>query len=187
MKAKVNRVSIQITQDDILSLPAAALVTVTDTNLRVDPALLAKTGNSVQLQTEAIRWSDIGTAVMTDAGALKTTAKIIHAVGPRWGDGSARAKLALVTWRCLELAEQDGLKSIALPPISTGALGYPLENCAVTMLEQIIDFTFEKLKSLRTIILCVDQHTPNALSIFEAEFTRLLEELKATGEGQVHV
>jgi O-acetyl-ADP-ribose deacetylase (regulator of RNase III) len=186
MKAKVNKVNIQLTQEDILSLPVAAIVTVTDPNLHVDPALLAKTGPTVQVQAEAIRWSDVGTAIVTDAGLLKNTVKIIHAVGPRWGDDSARAKLALVTWQCLELAEEHGLKSVALPPISTGALGYPLENCALTMLEQIIDFTFEKLRFLRSIVLCVGD-APNAMSIFETEFTRLLEELRETGEGQVHV
>lgn len=186
MKAKVNKVNIQISQENLLSLPVAAIVTVTDLNLHVDPALLARTGPIVQSQTEVIRWSDVGTAIITDAGTLKTATKIIHAVGPRWGEDSARAKLALVTWRCLELAEQHGLKSIALPPISTGSLGYPLENCALTMLEQIIDFTFEKLRSLRSIILCVGD-APNALNIFETEFSRLLEELKETGEGQVHV
>lgn len=186
MKAKVNKVSIQVVQENILNLPVAALVTVTDPNLRVDPLLLAKTGITVQTQAQAIRWSDVGTAVITDAGALKNVTRIIHAVGPRWSDENARAKLAIVTWQCLALAEETGLKSIALPPISVGTLGYPLENCAKTMIQQIIDFTFEKLKHLRTIIVCVDD-TPNALSTFEAEFNRHIEELKDTGEGQVLV
>jgi O-acetyl-ADP-ribose deacetylase (regulator of RNase III) len=150
----------------------------------VDPALLAKTGKAVQAQAWDIRWSDVGTAVITDSGAMKNVTKIIHAVAPRWGDEGARPKLALVTWQCLSLAEEHQLKSIALPPIATGTHGYPLENCAKTMMQQIIDFTFEKLKSLKTIIVCVD-NTPNALNIFEAEFAQQLEDLKATGEGQV--
>ncbi len=186
MKAKINRVTIEIIQGEILNVTAAALVTVTDPNLRVDPALLAKTGPSVQAQVQAIRWSDVGTAVITDAGLLKHANRIIHAVGPRWGDDSARAKLALVTWQCLALAEEHGLKSVVIPPISVGALGYPLENCAKTMIEQIVDFTFEKLKSLRHVILCVDD-TPNALNIFDAELRRQIEELRETGEGQVRV
>jgi O-acetyl-ADP-ribose deacetylase len=186
MKAKVNKVNVQIVQGNILSLSVAAIVAVTDPNLRIDPLLLSKTGASVQAQTEQVRWSDVGTAIITDAGAMKNVSKIIHAVGPRWADEGARAKLALVTWECLSLAEEHELKSIALPPISVGALGYPLENCAKTMLQQIIDFTFEKLKHLKTITVCVDD-TPNALKIFETEFEHQLEELKATGEGQVLV
>jgi O-acetyl-ADP-ribose deacetylase len=186
MKAKVNKITIQVIQENILNLPVAAIVTVTDPNLRVDPALARRAGPIVQAQTQALRWSDVGTAVITDAGTLKNVTKIIHAVGPRWSDEGARAKLGLVTWQCLSLAEEHGLKSIALPAISTGTLGYPLENCAKTMLQQIVDFTFEKLKHLKSIILCLDD-TPNALSIFEAEFTRQLEELRAAGEGQVLV
>lgn len=183
MKAKVNKVTIQVTQGDILNTPVASIVTVTDPNLTVDATLLAKAGSNVQSQTQQIAWADVGSAVITTAGNLKHVDHIIHAVGPRWSDDSARAKLALVTWQCLLLAEDNALKSIALPAISTGALGYPLEGCAKVMIEQIIDFTFEKLKSLRTIILCVD--SLNALKIFEAELTRQLEDLKETGEGQV--
>jgi O-acetyl-ADP-ribose deacetylase (regulator of RNase III) len=186
MKAKINKVNIEIVQGSIYALNAAAIVTVTDPNLNVEPDLLARTGSSVYLQTQAIRWSDIGTAVITSAGAMSNATHIIHTVGPHWGEFAARANLALCTWNSLKLAERYKLKSIALPPISTGAMGYPLENCAKTMLENIIDFTFEKLRSLRTIIICVDK-TPHALQIFENEFAEQLEALRAAGEGQVYV
>ncbi|MCU0497229.1 MAG: macro domain-containing protein [Anaerolineae bacterium] len=183
MKAKINKITIQILQGDLFALPVNGIVTVTDPNLHVDPILAKRAGPALQTQTESIRWSDVGTAVITDAGNLKHLKKIIHAVGPRWGDESARAKLGLVTWESLSLAEQHELKAIALPPISVGALGYPLENCAKTMLEQIIDFTFEQLKSLRTVILCVED--ARAFAIFEAEFQTQLETLKETGDGEV--
>jgi O-acetyl-ADP-ribose deacetylase len=184
MKAKVNQVTIEVMQDDILTLPVAALVTVTDPNLALAPELEKKVGADVVAQTRAIGWADIGTAAVTDGGALKNVEKIFHAVGPRWGEESARAKLALVTWQCLSLAEEHQLKSIALPAISTGALGYPPENCAKTMLEQIIDFTFENLRFLKTVMVCVDD-MPNALQIFETEFQQQLEALREAGEGQV--
>jgi O-acetyl-ADP-ribose deacetylase (regulator of RNase III) len=70
-----------------------------------------------------------------------------------------------------------------MPAISTGAFGYPLENCATTMLTQIIDFTFEDLKHLRTIILCLpDELTFEA---FKHEFEQQLEALRESGEAQV--
>ena len=111
--------------------------------------------------------------------------RIIHAVGPRWGEGSERGKLANVTLQCLRLAEQNRLKSLAIPAISTGTLGYPMENCAKTMLAQIIDFTFDAPRFLRTIIVCLDN--PLAYQIFKAEFTTQLEDLKEAGEGEVTV
>jgi O-acetyl-ADP-ribose deacetylase (regulator of RNase III) len=184
MKAKVNKVTIEITVDDILSLPVKSLVTVTDPNLYVNPFLAAKAGPLVQQACTAIGWCDIGSAVITVAGTLSAE-KIIHAVGPRWGEGSERGKLANVTRESLRLAEQNRLKSIALPAISTGVLGYPVENCAKTMLAQIIDFTFEDLKYLRTVIVCLDNSA--AYQIFKNELTQQLEELKETGEGEVQV
>jgi O-acetyl-ADP-ribose deacetylase (regulator of RNase III) len=183
MKAKVNKVTIQVTQGDILSLPAAGVVSVTDPNLNLDPLLLVRTGPTVQAQTKQLGWADIGTAVVTGAGALKGVEKLIHAVAPRLTDQGSRAKLALVTWQALLAAETNGLKSVALPAISTGALGYPVEACAKIMIEQTIDFTFEKLKSLRRIVFCLE--STNAVKIFDAELARQVEALKATGEGTV--
>jgi O-acetyl-ADP-ribose deacetylase (regulator of RNase III) len=184
MKAKVNKVTIQIVQTDILSLPVNGIVTATDPNLSLSPALAARVGVDVQRECREIGWVEIGSAAITSAGNLPFE-KIIHTVGPRWGEGSERGKLANVTLHALRLAEDNQLKAIAIPPISTGALGYPLENCAKTMLTQIVDFTFEDLKYLRTIIVCVD--TSLALDIFKVEFDRQLQELKESGDGKVKV
>ncbi len=184
MKAKVNKLTIQIVQADILSLPVNGIVTATDPNLTLSPELAPRVGADVQRERREIGWVDIGSAAITSAGNLPFE-KIIHAVGPRWGEGSERGKLANVTLHALQLAENNQLKSIAIPAISTGALGYPLENCAKTMLTQIVDFTFEDLKHLRTIIVCVD--TPLAFEIFKAEFDRQLQELKESGDGKVKV
>lgn len=184
MKAKVNKVTIQILQDSILTLTVNGLVTVTDTNLTVQPDLLTKTGLTVQQACNIIGWCDIGEAIITNAGNMSIS-KIIHAVAPRWGEGSERAKLANVTLQCLRLAEQNHLKSIAIPAISTGILGYPIENCAKTMLTQIIDFTFEDPRHLKTIIVCLDSST--AYNIFKSEFLNQLDDLKETGDGKVTV
>lgn len=186
MKAKVNKITVQIVEGDIYRLPVAGIVTVTDPNLTVDPALLALTGADVAHETRQIAWADVGSAVITSAGRLENAQKIIHAVGPRWSDDNPRARLVRVTWNCLELAEEHELKSIALPPVSVGTLGYPLESCANVMIEQIIDYSFEKPRHLKTIVICVDQ-TPNALGIFQDELRRQLEELRESGEGHVHV
>lgn len=185
MKAKVNKVSIQLIQADILTLPTSAVVIVTDPNLTIPPSLVEAAGQNILEQVKLIGWCDVGSAVITDAGNLPGFSKIIHAVGPRWGEGSERGKLANVTWECLMLAEQHGQKSLALPAISVGTLGYPLENCATTMITKIIDFTFENLKYFRDLIVCLDDET--ALDVFRVELMRQLQELKASGEGRVRV
>lgn len=184
MKAKVNKITVQIVQDDILSLNVGGLVNPTDTNLRLSPALVVKTGAAIQQICATIGWCETGYAVVTDAGDLPVE-KLIHVVGPRWGEGSERGKLASATLECLRLAEQHRLKSVAMPAISVGVLGYPAENCAKTMLTHILDFTFEDPKYLRTIIVCLDD--PLVYQIFKAEFDAQIQELKAAGDGEVKV
>ncbi len=182
MKVKVNKVTIHLTQETILSVNAEAIVNATDPNLTLPADLAARAGIEVVHECIAIGWCDVGAAKMTNAGNLDAK-KIIHAVGPRWGEGSERGKLANVTWECLHLAESNNLKSIALPAISSGALGYPLENCATTLLNQIIDFTFEDLKHLRTITLSLPDEL--AFETFKHEFEHQLEELRQSGTATV--
>jgi O-acetyl-ADP-ribose deacetylase (regulator of RNase III) len=159
-------------------------VNQTDTNLHLSPTLAAKAGPEVQQICAAIGWCETGYAVVTDAGDLPVE-KIIHVVGPHWGEGSERGKLASATLECLRLAEENRLKSIALPAISVGVLGYPAENCAKTMLPHVIDFPFEDPRYLRTIVVCLDD--PLVYSIFKAEFAAQIQELKEAGDGEVKV
>lgn len=184
MKVKVNKVTIQVVQDDILSLAAAALVNSTDPNLHLSPDLLLKAGLSVQEECNHIGWCDIGEAAITSAGELRNE-RIIHVVGPRWGEGSERGKLANATLACLHLAENNRLRSIAFPAISAGILGYPLENCAHTMISQIIDFTFENPRYLKWVTLCLDNQT--AYAVFLNELRLQIETLRRAGEGEVSV
>lgn len=186
MKAKVNKVTIRLIQGDILALNVDVIVHSTDPTLTLPHRLGTLAGPSLEQETLLLGWCDVGSAVMTGAGKLPAK-KMIHAVGPRWGEGSERGKLANATWETLRLVEAGGFKSVALPAIAAGAVGgYPIENCARIMMHQIVDFTFEPLKALREIIVCLD--TDVALDVFEREFERQLEELKDTGSsGKVPV
>lgn len=185
MKAKINKINILIIHGDILTVPAQSIVVPTDPNLTVDERLASVAGPVVRRQTHLIGWCDVGQAVITDAGNLKNVRKIIHAVAPRWGEGSERGKLGNVTWECLSLAEAHELESIALPAISVGTLGYPVENCAKIMMTRVIDYTFEKLKHLSSVIFCLRDESEQ--SVFETELERQIQELKQSGEGKVRV
>ncbi len=177
MKARINRITVEICQGDTLSVSAAAVVVETDTNLSLSPYLLQKAGPDVQRACREIGWCDVGSAVITGAGWLPFE-RIIHAVGPRWGEGSERARLASVTMECLRLAETNRLKSLVLPAISTGPLGYPAESCARTMLTQIVNFTFEDLKHLKRIVICVTSDP--ILQAFQDELGQQLASLSQT-------
>ena len=67
--------------------------------------------------------------VVTTAGRLPYKG-LIHAVGPRMGDGDERSKIEWTIVNCLRRAESRGWKSVALPAISTGLFCVPKEVCA---------------------------------------------------------
>ena len=182
MKAKINKITIQTVVANPWGLSVDAVVNTTDTDLTLRPDVLAQVGAEVAREISLIGYCPVGSAVATGAGNT-TFDKIIHAVGPRWGEGSERGKLMSVTFECMRIAEESQLKSIAMPAISTGAMGYPLENCATTMLTQIIDYTFEDLKYLRRIILCLDD--AHMLGVFERELKRQIVELGEEGAAKV--
>ena len=66
---------------------------------------------------------------------------MIHAVGPVY-DGTARSAelLASAVRAALQMADDHGLKSVALPAISTGIFGYPMEEAAQVMLQAAIAY-----------------------------------------------
>jgi len=72
-----------------------------------------------------------GEAVLTPGGRLPARF-VIHTVGPVYGShsGSEAALLASCYRRCLSLADEHDLRSIAFPAISTGVYGYPRPEAA---------------------------------------------------------
>ncbi len=72
-----------------------------------------------------------GEAVATKAGSLRAK-YVIHAVGPNWGWGSAEEadKLGEAYRAAVKVADDLRLVSVAMPSLSTGALGYPVEQVA---------------------------------------------------------
>ncbi len=126
---------IVITLGDITREETDAIVNAANSGLRggggVDGAIHRAAGPTVMEECRAIGGCPAGGAVITGAGALRAK-KIIHAVGPIWrGGGRGEAGiLASAYEKSFLLAKRHGLRSIALPAISTGAYGYPLEEAA---------------------------------------------------------
>jgi len=90
-----------------------------------------------------------GEAVITDAADLPN-AKVIHCLGPVYGhDEPADELLARAYRRAVELAEEHGLESVALPALSTGAFGYPVDESAPIAFKTVA----EQLKNARSLKL----------------------------------
>ncbi|XP_049670417.1 protein mono-ADP-ribosyltransferase PARP14-like isoform X2 [Accipiter gentilis] len=80
-----------------------------------------------------------GCAVITGAGKLPCK-NVIHAVGPRWRKDEAEKCAYLLrrtVKKSLQLAETYNHRSIALPAISGGIFGFPLEECTYSIVSSI--------------------------------------------------
>ena len=70
-----------------------------------------------------------GSAAVTGAGGLPFRG-IIHAVGPRQGEGAEGAKLLRALEEAFRLAKQRGWESVAFPAVSSGIFSVPAPVCA---------------------------------------------------------
>ena len=142
---------------DITELEYDAIVNPANENLKlgggVAGAILLKGGEIIQQECNKIGQTYVGGAVMTTAGNLPAKF-VIHAVGPRNGEGDEQVKLRNATMNSLLLAEEYELKTIAFPAISTGIFGYPVEKCAEIMLEVIVEYLKRPTK-LTVVAICL--------------------------------
>ncbi|KAG9329909.1 hypothetical protein JZ751_028613 [Albula glossodonta] len=82
-----------------------------------------------------------GDAAITEAGRLPCK-HVIHAVGPRYSSATHAKCIQLLSRALAEslaLAERHRCTSIALPAISSGIFGFPLELCAKTIAKAVRD------------------------------------------------
>lgn len=102
--------------------------------------------------------------VVTTAGQLPYKG-VIHAVGPRMGDGDEGPKIERTVVNCLRRAGSRGWKSVALPAISTGLFCVPMDVCAEVFRRAVPRYWQEYLdSSVELIWLCL---TIDAYPVFE--------------------
>jgi len=93
----------------------------------------------------------IGDAVATPAGPQLGVAHVVHAVGPRYGtDLPSDELLAAAHRRSVEVADEMGCTSIAIPALSTGVFGYPVDEAAPIALRAVSD-ALERCVSVRHV------------------------------------
>lgn len=139
-------VKIQILKTGITSLDTDALVNAANEGLWEGGGvcgIIFKAAGSQELQAacNAIGGCKTGSAVITPGFNLKSK-YIIHAVGPRWTDGKHdEPKLLYSAYKqSLNLAAQNGCKSIGFPLISAGIFGYPVDKAWRKAIHACLDF-----------------------------------------------
>ena len=140
---KIGDGAIHIVQGDITEMDTDAIVNAANEHLilgaGVAGAIKRKGGPSIQKECDRIGGTFVGGAVITAAGNLPAK-YVIHAVGPRMGEGNEDKKLKNAVLNSFKLAEENKLTSISLPAISTGIFGYPIERCALIMINEAKNF-----------------------------------------------
>ena len=118
-------------------------------------------GPGLQSACDKVAPCPTGDARMTPAFAIDAE-HIIHAVGPRYRDGSAaeKALLASAYTSALQLADDAGLESIAFPAISTGIYGFPPDEAAPVVHAAITAFTPRNLKRCLLVYRTEESATP---------------------------
>src|SRR5262249_36140368 len=69
-----------------------------------------------------------GEAVITTAGQLPFKG-VIHAIGPRQGQGDEEEKLKQALLSAFRIAAERGWKSLSFPAVSSGIFGVPPKTC----------------------------------------------------------
>lgn len=158
MERTVKGKKLRLMQGDLTELAVDAIVNAANTALAlgggVAGAIRMKGGPSIQEECNRIGGTTIGQAVVTGAGNLKAR-YVIHAAGPRYGEGNEDEKLRNATLNSLRRATEKGMFSIAFPAISTGIFGFPKDRCADIMLNAARSFLETEETSLKEVIFCL--------------------------------
>lgn len=157
MKVNIENCVLELVQGDITEMQTDAIVNAANAQLilggGVAGAIRRKGGPEIQKECSKIGGTFVGGAVITTGGNLKAK-YVIHAVGPRAGEANEDEKLKNATLNSLKLADENNLKSISFPAISTGVFGFPIQRCAEIMLRTTIDYLKGKT-SLEMISFCL--------------------------------
>jgi O-acetyl-ADP-ribose deacetylase len=89
-----------------------------------------------------------GSAVATTAGKLPFEG-VIHAVGPRYGEGDEERKLVAALSAAFALARARGWQAVAFPAVSAGIFAVPLDICARAYVKAA------RAAGLRNVRLCL--------------------------------
>lgn len=174
--------TIRTIQGDITKVDfVTAIVNAANTSLLggggVDGAIHRAAGRELLEECRTLHGCRTGEAKIT--GAYRLPCKyVIHTVGPIWYGGSNHEPQLLSNCykNSLQLAMENGIRTIAFPSISTGVYSYPVEQAAEIAVHTVVDFVDAHPDALDEIVWVLFDHRTK--SAYDSALRRLENELQ---------
>lgn len=150
---------------DLLSAPVDVIVNPANSGLAhgggVAGKIIQQGGQIIQDESNQFikehGMLESGMVAFTSAGRLPYQA-IIHAVGPRMGEGHEQQKIEQAVSSSLMLCHMHDWNSVAFPAISTGIFGVPLEIAARAFFRAITSFWDARMDNApEKILICLTE------------------------------
>ena len=158
---------------DITEMKVDAVVNAANNDLilgaGVAGAIRRKGGPRVEEECESRGPIPLGEAAVTTGGNLKAL-YVIHAASMRLGEATTADSLRLATHNTLMRAEEKAIRSIAFPAIGTGIAGFPMEDCARIMIQEVLSHIRVRSSLEKIYFVLFDDA---ALKVFSETYERL--------------
>lgn len=160
----INGSSFEIVQGDITKQDTEAIVNAANKKLApgggVAGAIHREAGPKLYEECKEIGGCDTGHAKLTDGYELEAD-YVIHTVGPVYSDSKNAEKYLRKAYRnSLKLVEENDIKTVSFPALSTGAFGYPVKEAAEVAFDEIDNFLkkTEKIELIKMVLYGKDDY-----------------------------
>lgn len=154
--------SISLVLGDITTLPAEAIVNAANTSLLagggVCGAIHSAAGSALEEECLKLGGCPTGEARLTKGYNLPAK-YVIHAVGPKYWDGSRNeATLLRNCYKAIfKIAKEHKISSIAIPAIGTGIYQFPIVDATTIAIEEA--YAMIETEDIAVIFCCFDKKT----------------------------